>query len=124
MVQIFLLLLGFIALLFSNLFIIYFFRRKLNAVKKLSTLQIAEKGVTVEQQEKLKEATILSNIGEGLVIIDKHGQIVTFNKAAQKLLEWTEEEALGKNFSDIVKIDYGNSIEIKTQAIGSQSSLH
>lgn len=82
-----------------------------------------EPPITPQQQEELKEETILANIGEGLVIIDKLGQIVTFNKAAQSLLGWTEEEALGKNFADIVRIGF-ESIDVKNQTLGHQSSLH
>jgi len=83
-----------------------------------------EQPISEEKQEELKEATILANIGEGLVIINKFGKIITFNKAAQALLGWTEQEALGKNFADIVKIDFENNIEVKKQTLGHQSSLH
>jgi PAS domain S-box-containing protein len=80
--------------------------------------------VSEERQEELKEETVLANIGEGLVIIDKFGKIITFNKAAQALLGWTEQEALGKNFADIVRIDFENNIDAKKQTLGHQSSLH
>lgn len=80
--------------------------------------------VDSSEQEKLEYETILANIGEGLVVINKYGKIITFNKAAQALLGYTKEEALGKNFADIVKIDFENSIEVKKETIGHQSSLH
>jgi len=80
--------------------------------------------VTDVKQEELKEETILSNIGEGLVIINKLGKIITFNKAAQALLGWSQDEAIGKNFADVVKVDFENKIEVKKQTLGHQSSLH
>jgi len=80
--------------------------------------------ISSDQQEELQEETVLANIGEGLVIIDKLGKIITFNKAAQALLGWTKQEALGKNFADIVKIDFDNNLEVKNETLGHQSSLH
>ncbi|HSX08627.1 MAG TPA: ATP-binding protein [Candidatus Saccharimonadales bacterium] len=84
----------------------------------------AEESVSEEKQEALKDETVLANIGEGLVIINKLGRIITFNKAAQALLGWSQEEALGKNFADIVRIDFDNSLDTKNQTLGRQSSLH
>ena len=85
---------------------------------------LAVSPITPNQQEELQEETVLANIGEGLVIIDKLGKIVTFNKAAQALLGYTQQEALGKNFADIVKIDFDNKIDAKNETLGHQSSIH
>jgi PAS domain S-box-containing protein len=91
--------------------------------KPLSSPPPEEAPISEEKQEELKDETVLSNIGEGLVIINKLGKIITFNKAAQSLLGWSQHEALGKDFADIVRIDFDNSIN-KNQTIGHQSSLH
>ncbi|MDI6786275.1 MAG: PAS domain-containing sensor histidine kinase [bacterium] len=49
--------------------------------------------------------TIVENIGSGLVIINKEGKIVVFNKQAEKITGFTALEALNKKCSDIIKND-------------------
>jgi len=74
-------------------------------------IQPTELMITDNQMDKLKYEAILSYIGEGLVVIDKEGKIITFNKAAESLLGWAENEAIGKNLTDIIQFDYKSSIE-------------
>lgn len=90
--------------------------------QQMSTQQFEE--VTKEEQEKLRDDAILANIGEGLVIIDKYGKIITFNKAAESMLGWTSKEAIGHDLADIIQIDYQSSIKVTKQTIGNRSSLY
>jgi PAS domain S-box-containing protein len=69
--------------------------------------------------EKLRYEALLNNIGEGLVVTDKSGQITTFNRAAELLLGWKEHETLGKSLHDVLTIGYNRS-----QELGSQPSLY
>jgi len=91
---------------------------------------VPEKEVTFEQpisiieKDKLRYEAILSYIGEGLVVIDTHGKIITFNKAAESLLGWTAQEAIGKDLTEIFNIDYKSSIEENRHSIGRKSTLY
>jgi len=82
------------------------------------------KEVTREQEEKLRDDAILANIGEGLVIIDKYGKIITFNKAAEGMLGWTAKEAIGRDLADVIQIDYQSSIKVSKEVVGNRSSLY
>ncbi|SRR6266568_1126487 len=82
------------------------------------------KNLALGQQDKSKYEAILAYIGEGLVVIDKAGKIITFNKAAQSLLGWTEKEALGRQLTEVIKIDYDASISESKLTPTRQSSLY
>jgi PAS domain S-box-containing protein len=116
----------YIILLFSFYILILNLLALFSLKNKKKTIQptVPSQPLTVSQQEKLKEDTILANIGEGLVIINTLGEIITFNKAAELLLGWSEQEALGKNLSEIIKIDYNSKIQVRGHAIGNTSSLY
>jgi PAS domain S-box-containing protein len=46
----------------------------------------------------------LSSIGDGIIATDKEATITFLNKEAERLTEWTEVEASGKNVNEIFKI--------------------
>ncbi len=46
----------------------------------------------------------LESIGDGVVAIDRYWNIILWNKAAANLTGWTKEEAIGRNFRDVLKI--------------------
>lgn len=77
-----------------------------------------------DQNDKLKYEAILAYIGEGLVVINNAGKIITFNKAAESLLGWKEKEALGRDLTDIIKIDYQASINESKLTSSKQSSVY
>jgi diguanylate cyclase (GGDEF)-like protein/PAS domain S-box-containing protein len=49
--------------------------------------------------ESFKSHKILELAGEGIVSIDTRGKLLSFNRAAQKIFGYSEEETLGKNVS-------------------------
>lgn len=55
-----------------------------------------------EKQDEFR--TILYSIGDAVIITDPEGKIRNINKAAETLTGWTEAEATGKKFADIIKI--------------------
>ena len=55
--------------------------------------------ITELKKAKLLLATILDNVLEGVITIDDRGTILTFNKSAERLFEYTAEEVLGRNVS-------------------------
>jgi PAS domain S-box-containing protein len=70
--------------------------------------------VSDPSSDKLRYEALLSSLGEGLVVNDKSGHITTFNKAAETMLGWSAEEALGKILSDIVRVDFEGDGEAKS----------
>ena len=80
--------------------------------------------ISPEQKDKIKYEAILAYIGEGLVVINKEGKIITFNKAAESLLGWTEKEVLGRELTEIIRIDYETSINESRLTSSRQSSLY
>ncbi len=68
-----------------------------------------------DNQEKLTQASkdletrriqleaILDNIGAGVIVVDRHGKIISFNPAASKLLEIPMENANHQSFLDLLK---------------------
>jgi PAS domain S-box-containing protein len=83
-----------------------------------------DSSVPTDQKDKLKYEAILAYIGEGLVVINNAGKIITFNKAAESLLGWKEKEALGRDLTDIIKIDYQASISESKLTSSKQSSVY
>ncbi len=76
------------------------------------------------EHDKLRYEALLENLGEGLVVTDKNGKIVTFNKAAVSMLGWTEEEALGRAMHEIINVNYKNIENTNSVNFGSKTSLH
>jgi len=70
--------------------------------------QLSHNPSEINTQQSLPYEAILANIGDGLVVTDKKGIIISFNKAAETMLGWTKEEAVGKQLQDIVVIEYVN----------------
>ncbi len=52
--------------------------------------------------ERDQAAAIIESMGEGLLVLNKSFDIIRINKAAQKLLEITEREAIGRKWNDTV----------------------
>ena len=50
-----------------------------------------------------REKQLLESVGDGIIAIDRSFNITLFNKAATILSGWSEVEAIGKPFRDIVK---------------------
>lgn len=61
-------------------------------------------------EQKIRAETVLENISEGVVVVDAERHIVLMNKAAEDMLGWTLNEALGKDYTDIAPAvdDAGN----------------
>jgi PAS domain S-box-containing protein len=50
-----------------------------------------------------REKQLLESVGDGVIAIDRSFKITLFNKAATVLSGWSEAEAIGKPFRDIIK---------------------
>ncbi len=58
---------------------------------------------TLIEAQRDRERMLLGSIGDGVVAIDRFWNIASWNKAAGELTGWTEKEALGRPFRDVVK---------------------
>lgn len=115
---------AFFVLLVLN-FLIYFQLIKGEMIDNLPEIKpVLDKDISPEQKDKIKYEAILAYIGEGLVVINKEGKIITFNKAAESLLGWTEKEVLGRELTEIIRIDYETSINESRLTSSRQSSLY
>jgi PAS domain S-box-containing protein len=59
-------------------------------------------------QERRRSEAIINSISDGLMIVDKNQRIGFFNKGAEKILGYTQEEALGMESFEVI-----NSLEFK-----------
>lgn len=72
--------------------------------------EIAERIQAETEAVKLKNRlhTILNSAGDGIFGIDTNGRVTFVNHKATELLEWTEEELIGKSHHDLVHHTRGN----------------
>lgn len=79
---------------------------------KLLRLVAARLAVIIENWELYNEVNarrerweaVFKFAGEGILIFDSQGKVVGFNPAASKLTGYSAKEAIGRSFSDVVKI--------------------
>ncbi|MDE5411762.1 sensor domain-containing diguanylate cyclase [Alkalihalobacterium chitinilyticum] len=60
-----------------------------------------------EEVVKRKERflnTVMSNMGEGVVVVDRYGQVTLINQEAEAILQWKSEEILGEELLGFVKL--------------------
>ncbi|WP_084284382.1 HD domain-containing phosphohydrolase [Clostridium lundense] len=58
---------------------------------------------SIEKEKELLKITLLS-VGDGVIVTDTDGNITMFNKAAEMITGWKEEEAKLLNFEDLFNI--------------------
>jgi PAS domain S-box-containing protein len=58
--------------------------------------------ITERRQAEEFRSIVMSNMAEGLFTLDAQGCLTSMNKAAEKMLGWTEKELLGKVMADFV----------------------
>ena len=78
---------------------------------EFAMLNILEDAKEVEQnlgRERDRIKTIVSSMGEGLIVVDKNYQTVLINKMAEKILEMPENELIGKDIRKITSLLKGD----------------
>ncbi len=58
------------------------------------------------RDSNVRLAAILNTAAEGIIIIDEQGVVISFNKAAQALLGYREEEVIGKSVNILMPAPY------------------
>lgn len=67
-----------------------------------------ERSTRAIETEVAKDEALLDSIGEGVIATDDTGRIVVFNKQAQSLLGWSQEDAIGELYYNVWKIENEN----------------
>jgi len=73
---------------------------KFDFVKKVSDIEYMPFEV---QEQELK--TVMNNLKEGIIAVDKQGKISTMNKSAEIILNASLEDSIGKNIREIIGSD-------------------
>ena len=71
------------------------------AAKELAERETAERAL---ESEKERLAVTLRSIGDAVIATDITGKIIMINRAAEELTGWLQNEAVGKEFTDIFSI--------------------
>ena len=56
------------------------------------------------KEEKEKALSVIENVGDSIIVINKEGKIALFNSAAEKITETESDKAVGKQYSEILKL--------------------
>ncbi|GAO36866.1 hypothetical protein SCT_2281 [Sulfuricella sp. T08] len=70
----------------------------LSIARDITERKLAEAALR-ESEAKLREIT--SELGDGVYVLNRNGQLTFMNKAAEHLLGWTEAELLGQNAHEV-----------------------
>lgn len=58
--------------------------------------------ITSIQNEKFKHDLIFNSTGDGMIVINKHSEIIFFNKSAERMTETNRKEAIGKHILEVI----------------------
>ena len=86
------------------------YRRQIE--KDLENARIAARNVLEDLESekealtltKAKDEALLASIGDGVVATDQDGKVILMNQAAERMLGWSAEQALGKLLIDVRKV--------------------
>jgi PAS domain-containing protein len=62
---------------------------------------LAAEATPADQAAQQLLAHTLDGIGAGLVVTDRQGRVSALNDAAQRVLGWTQDEALGRSYWEV-----------------------
>ena len=81
---------------------LHFNRLDVEVKRRTEELELANDSL---REEKERLIVTLRSIGDGLVVTDEREQIVIFNRAAERLINLSETEVLGRRFSEIIGLE-------------------
>jgi two-component system nitrogen regulation sensor histidine kinase NtrY len=70
-----------------------------------------EKAYGENERRRAYIETVLRNVGTGVVSLDLHGRINTFNRAAENMFNVKAEDILGRHFSKVLTQEHGSLLE-------------
>jgi len=68
------------------------------------------------EKRKVQLETVLTNIGTGVIVVEKSKKIIAFNRAASELFQIQEKKALGKNYMKLLSNESAPLVEIIDRA--------
>ncbi|MFA5130330.1 MAG: ATP-binding protein [Patescibacteria group bacterium] len=80
-----------------------------NVTERMKALEDVEKSMTQVLEERDKMQIIVQSIADAVFVIDADSNIILSNVAASKLSGYTEEESIGKKYTDIMCFRYEGS---------------
>ncbi len=86
------------------------------AMNKMAT-QLGERFRTVQRQS-LEQEAIVSNMLEGVIAIDAEQKLISFNRAAARLLTLDANEAIGRDILEVIRNNDLQRLVAKTFALG------
>ncbi|MFA6055067.1 MAG: response regulator [Thermodesulfovibrionales bacterium] len=75
-----------------------------NCLNQLQLRKNVEKMTKELASEKERLLVTLRSIGDGVIATDTAGKIILINKVAEELTGWTQEEAIGRPYSEVFHI--------------------
>lgn len=72
----------------------------------ISPVEIADSSIQEVKNILLSKETILENINDAVISTDLKFNIISWNKAAEKIYGWKENEVLGKPVHEVTKLEY------------------
>jgi len=83
-------------------------RRKVET--ELNDLNASLETIVMARVAELRDSeayihAVLENVNEGIIVIDETGNIVSFNRAAEKIFGYSTEEAVSKNFNMLISTE-------------------
>lgn len=64
-------------------------------------ISLKDSSVEIEERRAYME-TVLENVATGVISIDRNGDVTTFNRAAERILDMRKEDIRGKGFQEIL----------------------
>jgi two-component system sensor histidine kinase VicK len=63
-----------------------------------------KEALSLNEEEKEKLASILTNMNDGVIATDDQGQVIVMNRRAKQILQIQDEQAIGKGISELLRI--------------------
>lgn len=78
-------------------------------VMSFSASSMEERVSRAKLEESIAEdEALLESIGEGIIATDKEAQVIFMNKAAEELILWKNDEAIGKKVFEVLPVENEN----------------
>jgi two-component system sensor histidine kinase VicK len=61
-----------------------------------------KEALSLNEEEKEKLASVLSNMNDGVIATDEHGKVIVANRQAKRMLQLGEQDITGRDISDIL----------------------
>lgn len=81
-------------------------------LKDISVRKLAQDQLLQQAEQMRKQAELLDLTKEHILVRDMEGKITFWNKGAEKGCGWSKEEAVGKNYRELFKTQFPDTLEV------------